>query len=583
MLSHGDKMSQEYHNFTPKTKTREFVKKSKRNWMDFEEPVIAPVMGMRGSGKGGIMDYMAQKYYDEHFTILHIWSARSAENLYWVVNKNCGLHFRKIRHYLKNKFKIKPNIPYRLLPREEEFYHRLALQGGLIESVGDLFRLTEDGLKLARDKLVYCKCDMAIPILLVAPDYVDFDQESLDRFNGVYWSGMEEYRQNMSEIKSDEKKLLAEGKLKKPSYLMPRPLIKIRKIPIPTTESKKEKFRMEWTEAVLQARDEHRPLIMTPLMFEGMDKFEVISEIFKYHTILVNMSGHFKPLTEKEVGKPYKYWTKRQKNWHKIAIFINEARSVTPSSKMHGETGAGKSKRSIYDLVPELRHMKTWYHTDYQNPTDIYDGIRPQSNFVIVKRTSLNLAGADWKWFFEKIEHDRFGFMRKITNGQCDDVKYLRHYEYKYPEIKKWIDQRRPRISELSPDKAYVVYENNEFTLIHNEMGRFHHKLSLEDAMLDTGLKWSINRTKKPEITETKGKKELKDERKKKKEQKQLVFNKMRYLREVEKKNWNMVLDDLIQMEKNGIVSGFDFAEKDGKWCSDKFRSWKNVFEIIPV
>ncbi|MCE9653242.1 MAG: hypothetical protein K8Q89_09375 [Nitrosarchaeum sp.] len=573
--------------FTPNSKSRKHQKRSRRDWMDFEEPVIAPVMGMRGGGKGGMMDYMAQRYFDEYFTVLHIWAARSGENLYWMINKDCGLHFRKIKQLLTQKF-IKLQNPngerIHVFSREEkEFYQKLAIQGGFLELFGSDFQLTKKGSDLIRNMLVHCTCDRAIPILLVAPDYVDFDQNTVDRFNGVFWKDMNEYKQHLSEIKSDDKQLLLQGKLKKPSYLRSNPLIKIRKITIPTTEARKEKFRKEWTDAVLQAREEHRPLIITPLMFEGMDKFEVISEIFKYHKTLVNMSGHFKPLTESDVGKERKYWSKKQKNWHKIAIFMNEARSVTPSSKMHGETGAGKSKRSVYDLVPEMRHMKTWYHTDFQNPSDIYDGIRPQSNFVIIKQTSPNLAGGDWKWLFERIETDRFGFMRRLTRGRCDDTTYLRHYEKKFPQLKDWIDQRRPRISELSPDMAYVVWENNEFTLVRNGMGRFHHKLSLEDVMLDTGIRWTVNMEKKPEAEEPKGKKELKEERSKKKQMKQLIFNKMNYLREVEKKNWNNILDDLIQMEKDGIVYGFDFNEKDGKWCSDKFRSWKKTFESIPA
>jgi len=92
--------------FTPDSKPRKHQKKSSKDWLDFEEPIIAPVMGMRGSGKGGMMDYMAQKYFDEYFTVLHIWSARSAENLYWAINKNCGLHFRKIKQLLVKDFII---------------------------------------------------------------------------------------------------------------------------------------------------------------------------------------------------------------------------------------------------------------------------------------------------------------------------------------------------------------------------------------------------------------------------------------------------------------------------------------------
>lgn len=552
------------------------------NWLDFEEPTIAPVMGMRGGGKGGLMDYMAQRYYDEYFTILHIWSARSLENLYWCINKNCALHFRKIKQLIENKCLLDySKRPLRLLPNEEELYTKLAERGRFIKIKDGRIRATQKGADLINGNLVYCRCDKATPILWVMPDYVDMNQESIDRFNGYYWKDMDEYKQHMSEITIQDKELLLKGKLLKPTYLRPKPLIKIKQITSPTSKERKQKFYEEWTYAVLQARDEHRPLVVTPLMFEGMDKFDFVSEVFRYHTVLMNKSGHFKPLTEAEVGKAEKYWSKKQRNWHKVAIFMNEARSVTPSSKMHGEHGAGKSKRTVFDLVPEMRHMKTWYHTDYQNPSDIYDGIRPQSNFIIIKRTSLNLAGGDWKWFFEKIENDRFGFMKRLTGGKCDDIKYLMMYERKYPKLKRYIDERRPRIGDLPPDKAYIVYPDNEFIIIRNSMGRFHHKLSTEDFMLDTGINWSVNREKKPEETEPKTGKALNEERKQKKEMRQVLYNKLSYLKDVENKGWDEIQKDLIQMEKDCILIGFDFQSKTPKNLSNMYGKMKKKFESI--
>jgi len=570
-------------NPTAKDKQRKKIT-GKDEWLDFEEPRIAPVMGMRGSGKGGLMDYMAQRYYDEQFTILHIWSARSLENLYWVINKNCGFHFRKIKQLIKNKcLKDYSQRPTRLIPKEEELYINLAERGKFIKIRDGTIVATQRGADLISGKLVHCKCERAIPILWVLPDYVDMEQESVDRFNGYYWKDMEEYVQHMSEITTQDKELLMQGKLLKPKYLRPVPLIKTKKITPPTSKERKQKFYEEWTEAVLQARDEHRPLIITPLMFEGSDKFDFIGEVFKYHTVLMNKSGHFKPLTESIVGKAEKYWSKKQRNYHKIAIFMNEARSVSPSSKMHGETGAGKSKRTIFDLVPEMRHMKTWYHTDYQNPSDIYDGIRPQSDFVILKKTSLNLAGGDWKWFFDKIENDRFGFMKYLTKGECDDMKYQKNYERRYPHLKKWIDDRRPRIGDLPPNQAYIVYPDNEFILINNAMGKFHHKLSTEDFMLDTGIKWSINREKKPGEKEPTTNKTMKEERKQKKEMRQTLYNKLCYLRDVEKKGWEDIRRDLIQMEKDGILFGFNFEGKSNKNLSNMYGKMKDKFESIPA
>ena len=152
---------------------------------------------------------------------------------------------------------------------------------------------------------------------------------------------------------------------------------------------------------------------MNPALFSiPLEKFETLAEIIKLLRYLTNTSGHFMPLTESDVGKPRKYWTKKQKSWHKLAVVINEIRSVAPSSKLSGEKDAGKSKRAIYDFIPEARHMKTWFVADYQSPEDLFSGIRHQANIITIKRASKNILGADWGWIFEKIQKDRMNFVR---------------------------------------------------------------------------------------------------------------------------------------------------------------------------
>ena len=71
-----------------------------------------------------------------------------------------------------------------------------------------------------------------------------------------------------------------------------------------------------------------------------------------------------------------------------IAIVINELRSVVPSSKMHGEKYASSSKKAIFDYIPEARHFSTWFLGDYQDPEDLYGGVKKQANNVHVKRGS---------------------------------------------------------------------------------------------------------------------------------------------------------------------------------------------------
>lgn len=564
--------------FSPNTKKRKPQTNNKGDWVEYKHPVIVSISAMRGGGKGGISDYLQQKYYDKYFTILHIFSARSLENIYPVINKNCGYHFDKIRQLMKNKFQTDyKKRPCRLIPSEEEHYIKEAERAGFIKKSDNRIRMTQDGVDFLNGELLHCNCSRALPVLLMIPDYIQFDYETVDRFNGVFWKDLDEYKQHLSEITTQDKQLLLDGKLKKPTYLKPSPLLKIKQFTVPTTELRITKFRSEWTDGVVQARDEHRILVMSPLFFEGEDKFVTLAEIATYHPILMNSSGHFNELTEKEVGKPYKYWSLKQKNYHLMAVFIDEARSVVPSSKLHGEKGAGKSKKSLFDKIPEMRHFKTFLYLIFQNPMDIYDGVRSQENFAIYKQTHPRLAGAESKWVFDRIEQDRFGFMKKFTRGKCDKVEKLKRFEKKFPKLTNYIDERRPRLEELPSDNAYII-KNGYIRLIKNGMGDFHHKQELESFTGDTGITWIVDREKRPEDV-TKTKKETKSMAQQMKKIKLDIFKRMRYSVEVEKKDFTSIGADLVQMQVDNIIPDMGYAGKSRTYFSNMYNKWKKKYD----
>ena len=564
--------------FTPNTKKRKPQTNNKGDWMEYKHPVIVSISAMRGGGKGGISDEILQRYYDRHFLVAHLFSARSLENIYPIINKNCGHHFEKIRQLMENKFQTDyRKRPCRLRPNEEERYTKEAERAGFIKKADDRVRLTQEGADFLNKKLLHCNCRQALPILLMIPDYIQFNFDTVDRFNGVFWKDFEEYKQHNSEITTEQKQLLLDGKLEKPSHLRPTPLLKIKQFTVPTTAIRIEKFRTEWTDATVQARDEHRVLVMSPLFFEGQDKFVTLGEIASYHPILMNTSGHFNELTEKEVGKPYKYWSLKQKNHHLMTIFIDEARSVIPSSKLHGEQGAGKSKRNLFDKVPEMRHFKTFLYLIFQNPMDIYDGIRSQENFAIYKQTHPRLAGSDSKWIFDKIESDRFGFMRKFTKGKCDEISKLKRFERKYPKLTNYIDERRPRLQELPSDNAYII-KNGYIRLIKNGMGNFHHKQELESFSGDTGITWIVDREKRPEdVTTTK--KETKSMAQQMKNTKLDIFKRMRYSVEIEKKDFTSIGADLVQMQVDNIIPDMGYAGKNRTYFSNMYNKMKKRYD----
>ncbi len=572
--------------FEPRFKERVLKKFSSEDWLSFKEPQILFYQGMRGSGKSALVNHTVEKMYNEGFLVLHIWGARSLENLYWAINKNCKENYSKLKIIVSAFYDRTNQGNHRqrcaskgLIGDEYDKFLQIAIETDLVEKSDDnKFKITEEGIKLHSNEFLHCNCSKAYPILLAVPDYVEFDQESIDRFNKAYFRDMKHYSQYFSEITSENKKLLEEGKLLIPEYLRPKALIKIRQFTTPTSKDRKIKFRDEFTQLVLDARKEHRVVVMNPSLFEGeMDKFDTLAEIFKLIPYLMTRSGHFKPLTVNDVGKPRKYWTKKQKSWHKIVLVVNELRSVAPSSNLHADKDAGKSKKAVFGFVPEARHFKTWFLGDYQDPEDLYSGVKKQGNLTIIRRGSENILGENFSWLFRKVEYDRIGLARRAWKKlqHVEKIEQLKAYESKYPELKKYLDQRRPYVDELLDNQAYVTWHNHEIKLITVKLPNFHHKQSTEDFLVDTGISWTVNMDKKPvEKTEV-SKKERKEATKNMKKIKEDIMIRIKQMREVEKKNWNKILEELIALQDAGIIPQMGYEDKSQVYLSNWYGTWK--------
>ena len=568
--------------FSAKSKSSLVKKLASDNWIDSEEPQVLLFQGMRNSGKGVAVDQTAEYLYNEGLLILHIWGARSFENLYWAINKDCRKHFSKMK--LVVEYYFKKNNPHKIKIAEIDEYKQILIDYGYMKKLSDSkIQLTEKGISFLLGNELYCKCHKAYPIVWLVPDYIEVNQESLDRFNGAYWKDFDEYLQHNSEITSQQKELLLDGKLLKPEYLRPKALIKVRQFTTPTSANRKELFRNEFTKIVLDARKSSRVVVMNPAIFEGqVDKFETLAEIIKMMQYLMNKSGHFTPLKESDVGKAKKYWTKKQKSYHKIAIVINELRSVAPSSKLSGEAKAGLSKRAIYDLIPEARHFKLWFLGDYQSPQDLFSGVRYLANQIIIKRGSRNILGDDWTWLFDKVEKDRIGFARKF-GGKLKDIEnvaQLKFYENRYPQLKKWLDDRRPYVDSLPDNVAYITYVNNEYKRQRIDLPSFHHKQSVEDFMSDTGITWKTVENKKPTESKILTKKEQKQSTKAKKQIRDDILNKIQVWRDVEQKGWDYIKEELSAQEREGVITDMGFANKSTIYLSNWFGVWKKKQDL---
>jgi hypothetical protein len=550
--------------------------KAKKDWIDTEEPQVVLYQGMRGSGKGVAVDQTAEKFYNAGMTVLHIWGARSYENLYWMINKNCGIFYSKLKMIVDGfvesaisdgKLSISQVCQNKGISElDYEEAKELAVKHELIIPTGEnKFRISKIGLKFARNELLHCKCHKATPVILVVPHYIKFDMETIDRFNIENSSG---YVDPIG-IKR-----------------MGKPLLVIRHINPPTKADKKEKFVDDFTDIVLQARKQSRVIVMNPAFFEiALEKFATLKEIMNMLPYLMNTSGHFTPLTEKNVGKPKQYWSKKQKSWHKLAVVINEIRSVAPSGKLYGEKEAGQTRRAIMDKIPEMRHFKTWFCSDYQNPEDLDSGLKVQSNYVVVKRSSRGILGDSWKWLFEKIKTDRMNLVRNNLRGfkierSEDAEKLLRKKGERFRKLRKFVDDRRPLIDELPDNVGYVTSQNLSVKRHSFNLPSFHHKTSLEDFKGDTGIEWSVKldeEDKEKQIEMDMSKKDKKVAVKKKKDLKNDICKKIHHMRTVDQKQFADIQKELVAMQKEGLIPDMGYEDKKPIYFNILYNRWKDT------
>jgi len=528
-----------------------------------------------------LLDNIVQNMYDEGFNIWHLWGARSLENLYYIINKNCKEKYHNLKiivdSFYENTFlKLNQICECKGLRKKDfEGWLDLAIQSGLVLKVERGYRLSDKGSDLHHNKLLHCNCYKTIPVSWMVPNYIRIDEESLDRFNGAFWKDRDEYKQHLLEITTDEKFLLQEGKLLKPSYLRPKPLIIIRKITPPTSTQRAEVFREEFIKIALEARDERRIVVMNPAIFEGqLDKFETIAEIFKMMKYLMNSTEHFLPLTEQKVGKARKYWTKRQKSWHKIAVVINELRSVSPSNTLSGEKDANRSKRAIFDYIPEARHYRNWLLGDLQRPDDVLPTIRHNPNVTIVKNGSRNILGDDWKWLFDSTEKWQLNTASKLLHQDVKTMNYVRFMKKKRQKLERILNMK-PCVDELKKNEGYVCWPNQEYKKVNFYLPSFHHKQSNESFMLDTGIRWQVDTKKKETIAKTLTTKEKKQAINNKKKQKDDIFKRIDNWRVVEGKSWPQIKEELVQLQKDGVIPDMGYVHRTPAYFSNEYAKWK--------
>jgi len=438
--------------------------------------------GARGEGKTVAMGADAQWYYNQGLTVFWLWGARSNENVFVAVNRYCKIKWQKII----------------------EKYDRMLAGATTNQRASAKYIKIQERLDELQERL-HCNCWKAMPVNWLVPDY--YDWHGISEYNNN-WSGKEEYdiayenqwldssiARRYEELSPVEKQLLHQRKLKKQKHLVPTDLIRICPFTIPNNAKNKEIFEKQFLKYALEARREHRWLIMNPLTFEtAADKFNTISYILT--RLKFWMDAYFQPNTPESVAKlrgvkepiPPSEWTPQEKHWSKVVLVLSELRTIAPTNRYSPEVDSSKSKRAIVDIVPELRHVRCFFLGDLQSPEDLNDSVRPHANYVVIKNASADLLGKEWHFFLNKIEKLRKERLIFFSHGKYGDFRFAPQY---FTNI---IDKQLPRVEQLPRDKAYVVWPNGEFRLISFKAGgSYHHKQEHETIQSVTGITWTLN------------------------------------------------------------------------------------------
>lgn len=376
------------------------------------------IQGARGSGKSTTDEKFGELLYNEGHTVLDILSAPNLENCYWAVCKNCKKEWESMD-------------------------------------------------KNARKEL-HCKCYSRHKILLVVPEYVEFDDYRLGLYNGKYYSKQEWANMGYIEwINGDPNHIKKD---------MGTEWIKVVKLPVPKArDANKEQIIEKFRQCLLTARDERRILVMNPAFYKITFHWHKTLEVVIKNLGKIAIES-FKPLTERDLKKPRSQFTKFEKNYHRMAVCMREFGSVAPS-QLKVDQYETLAKKALLGFIRLCRHYNISLIGDYQRQADVFSGIKDQRDIFIFKRSNRDLIPDDWKWLQDYLENKRQKIIDKYGSN---------------PRAWGLADLKFPKIEDLSNEYCYVVFANNHVKLMKIPMPTFHHKREIDNFENDTGIKWKF-------------------------------------------------------------------------------------------
>jgi len=354
-------MAQEYQHLRA-------ILRKKKNPDAFIDPSIASitfVQGNRGSGKSSVDELIAEEHFKSGHTVLDLHSAGNYESLYWCIKHDC-----------------------------KEFWDKWRAEQ---EKIPDVMNRQEEPL--------HCNCENRYKIILVVPDYVEFDEDAIDNFNKRYYSKKEwsemgnvEYGRIVTKPNGEKVK---ERPLR-PNYIQS---IKVRKLSIPNKAYKnREQFIEELTQIMIMAQKERRIIVLNPVFYKDIaHKLVTLEKILRELPQIVQTN--FKAMTPRTVAElrgvetsvPFDQWTPQEQNRHRVTIMMREFGSLV-SSQLTEERNQVIVKKAVFALVKIIRHFHISLIGDFQRANDIYSGVREQRDIFVWRCSNIDIVSDEYEW-----------------------------------------------------------------------------------------------------------------------------------------------------------------------------------------
>ncbi len=408
------------------------------------------VFGNRGSGKSSVDEVIAEIDYDNGHVIMDIHSASNYESLYWCMCLDCKKQWDSWRE-INNRKPVEQ--------REEEPLH--------------------------------CNCFKRYPILLVVPDYIEFDQEALDIFNEKYISrekwiasggDPENFRIKKRTVEEDKKgekitRISSEPRID-PDY---KEWIKIHRLHVPNKGFKnRDVFVSELTHGLLTAQKERRIFVINPKFYRNIShKLVVLEKIIREIPDII--SSVFVPLSPQKVGEmrginksvSYGDMTPRERNYHRVTILMREFGSLV-SQQLNEEKNQVIIKKAIFGIIKVIRQFSISGCFDAQRYADLYSGVRDQRDVLIFRRSNIDIFPKEYEWLRKELAEVKEAKIKEI-GIETANLLY-------------------PNFEDLANDQMFVLFpektpSGKRYKIFKVGMPNFHHHQEDDHFEQMTGIK----------------------------------------------------------------------------------------------